>query len=150
MAASGAASESLKVVSLMGGSRAFPGRIRDVDDVREALRRGLPFRAFEALLEALEISPQILAELLGVASRTLARRKKSRQLTPVESDRLYRIAYIAMTAKEVLGSKAKARTWLQTENRALGGRPPIRLLDTEIGEKQVEDLLDRINYGIFS
>lgn len=150
MAASKASKASAKVAGLMGGSRVFAGRIHDVGDVREALRRGLSFDAFEAVREALEISPQVLGDLLGVASRTLARRKKSRQLTPVESDRLYRIAFIMLMAAEVLGSKAKARTWLHRENRALEGLPPLRLLDTEIGERQVEDLLHRINYGIYS
>jgi putative toxin-antitoxin system antitoxin component (TIGR02293 family) len=53
-------------------------------------------------------------------------------------------------ASEVLGSLAKARAWLHAENRALGGRSPIGLLDTEIGEQRVEDLLNRINYGIYS
>jgi uncharacterized protein (DUF2384 family) len=31
----------------------------------------------------------------------------------------------------------------------LGGDPPLLLLDTEIGERRVEDLLNRINYGIY-
>jgi len=74
----------------------------------------------------------------------------SRQLSPIESDRLYRIAFIAYMASEVLGSIDKARTWLQGANRALGGHSPISRLDTEIGERQVEDLLNRINYGIVS
>ena len=91
-----------------------------------------------------------LAELLGVAPRTLARRKKGQQLWPTESDRLYRVAYITALAVDVLGSMEKAKRWLSAENRALGGSAPIGVLDTEIGERQVEELLQRIHYGVFS
>lgn len=150
MAGTQTAREAKKIVALMGGKRVFRSRFRDADDIQEALRKGFPFAAFEALLRVLEVRPQDLADLLGVASRTLARRKKSQQLSPIESDRLYRVASITLMASEVLGSTAKARTWLQRENRALGGYAPISLLDTEIGERQVEDLLNRINYGIYS
>ncbi len=53
-------------------------------------------------------------------------------------------------ASEVLGSLEKARQWLHRHNRALGGEPPISQLDTEIGERQVEEVLLRISYGIYS
>jgi putative toxin-antitoxin system antitoxin component (TIGR02293 family) len=139
-----------RVIALLGGRKVFPKRIRDTGDLQEALRQGFPFAAFEAVLKVLDWPSRDLADLLGVASRTLARRKTSKQLSPIESDRLYRVAYIACFATAVLGSLEKARAWLQKDNRALGGHSPISFLDTEIGERQVEELLNRINYGMFS
>jgi|688.fasta_scaffold44238_9 hypothetical protein len=53
-------------------------------------------------------------------------------------------------AVEVLGSIDKARLWLKTPNRALGCEMPLDLLDTDIGTRQVEEVLLRLNYGIFS
>ena len=150
MAATQIEEETRNVVAVLGGPKVFPRRIRDSKDLQRVLREGLPYAAFEAVLEVLELRPGDLADLLGVASRTLARRKSSRQLSPIESDRLYRIAYITRLASVVLGSLDKARTWLRNENHALGGLAPISLLDTEIGVRQVEDLLNRINYGIVS
>jgi uncharacterized protein (DUF2384 family) len=38
-------------------------------------------------------------------------------------------------------------TWLQRPNRALNGELPIRLLDTDIGARQVEDILGKIEHG---
>lgn len=139
-----------KVVALLGGNRVFRRKVTGAEEMQEALRKGFPFAAFDALLEALQLRPRELADLLGVASRTLARRKTSQHLSPIESDRLYRVAYITLFASETLGSLPKARAWLQKENRALGGHSPISLLDTEVGERRVEDLLNRINYGIYS
>ncbi len=139
-----------EVIALLGGSRVFGGRVSGAGDMQRELRRGLPYGAFEAFRKALDVRPVDLAELLGVAMRTLARRKTKRLLSPTESDRLYRVAFVARLAEDALGSREKAKAWLHRENRALGGRSPISVLDTEIGERQVEDLLNRIKYGIYS
>lgn len=138
------------VVTLLGGKKVLRGKLSDAHDLRQALREGLPFGAFVALQNALELGVKDLSDVLGIAARTLARRKSSRYLSPIESDRLYRIAYVTLLASEVLGSLQKARLWLQRENRALAGEPPFRLLDTEIGERQVEEVLLRISHGIYS
>ena len=62
---------------------------------------------------------------LRFRSRTLARRKKERQLVPQESDRLVRLARSFAQMVEVLGSLEKARVWSRTPNRALGGEIPL-------------------------
>jgi putative toxin-antitoxin system antitoxin component (TIGR02293 family) len=53
-------------------------------------------------------------------------------------------------ATETLGSKEKARRWLTTKNRALGGVAPIAVLDSDVGLESITDVLGRIAYGIFS
>ena len=150
MALTRAEDETRKIVALLGCAKVFPGKIKDARGLQRALRSGFPYAAFEAVLEVLEFKSRDLARLLGVASRTLARRKKSRHLSPIESDRLYRVAHATLLATDALGSLEKARTWLHKANQALGGDSPVSLLDTEIGERQVEELLNRINYGILS
>lgn len=122
----------------------------DAAELREAVRRGLPFSDLESLTRQLEISPKQCSAVLGIPPRTVARRKEARQLNPQESDRLYRLARAASQAVAVLGSLEKARLWLKTPNRALGCDRPLDLLDTEIGARQVDDVLLRLNYGIFS
>lgn len=125
-------------------------RVTNPAELRDAVRQGLPFSALEELTRQLEISPQQCSAVLGIPPRTVARRKEARQLNPQESDRLYRVARAASQAVAVLGSLDKARLWLKAPNRALGGDRPLDLLDTEIGARQVEDILLRLNYGIFS
>jgi putative toxin-antitoxin system antitoxin component (TIGR02293 family) len=66
------------------------------------------------------------------------------------SDRLYRVASTLSQVVEVLGSIDKAHVWLKSPNRALGSEMPLDLLDTEIGARQVEEVLLRLNYGFFS
>jgi len=118
--------------------------------MKDALREGLPYATFEAVSEALDVSSASLSRVLGIAPRTLTRRRSSQTLSPIESDRLYRVARVTQQATEVLGSLPRARAWLRQENQALGGVSPVSQLDTEIGEQQVEDLLLRMEHGIFS
>ena len=142
--------ETKAIIALLGGPKVFSKKIRDRSSLQKALRQGFPYAAFDSCLAAIDLTSRDLAALLGVAARTLARRKKSKQLSPTESDRLYRVARTAILATLVLGSLENARAWLHQENQALGGDSPVSQLDTEIGERQVEELLTRINYGVFS
>lgn len=139
-----------KIVTLLGGGRTFKQKPKNRNQLQAVLRKGLPFGTFDALRAALDVPAEELANVLGVATRTLTRRKASQQLTSIESDRLYRIAHVTLAASETLGSLTRAREWLHAPNRALGGGSPMSLLDTEIGEQQVEELLERIEYGVYS
>ncbi len=64
-----------------------------------------------------------------------------------ESDRLMRVA---AQAAEVLGSKEKASSWLRSPNRALAGSRPLDIIDTDLGAREVETVLGRIEHGVYS
>lgn len=142
--------EATRVVSLLGGQKVLSRRIKNSADMREALRGGLPYAAFEAVLSVLQLNTSTLVELIGASSRTMSRRKQTRLLSPTESDRLYRVARVTLEAADTFGSLEKARMWLHRPNQALGGEAPLSQLDTEIGERQIEVLLGRIAHGIYS
>ena len=138
------------IETLLGGTAVVYGRNEHGGELHKAVRDGLPFRSFEKVAEALDLRAGELSDLIGVASRTLARRKQTKVLSAVESDRLVGIARIAALAEETLGSRENARGWLRDVNRALGGVTPLSCLDTEPGRRQVEEILHRISYGIYS
>jgi putative toxin-antitoxin system antitoxin component (TIGR02293 family) len=144
-----AASAEVEVTELLGGRKVL-GRVAEADDLLRAVRVGLPYASLEALTEKLGLEPSALGAVVGIPARTLARRKQDRQLSPIESDRLYRLAYVTHVAAAVLGGVAAARLWLGRANRSLGGAVPISLLDTDIGCRQVEETLARLNYGIYA
>jgi putative toxin-antitoxin system antitoxin component (TIGR02293 family) len=144
-----AASTGLRVTELLGGHKVL-GRITETDDLLRVVRGGLPYLSLEALTRKLGLDAQALGALVGIPGRTLARRKHARQLSPTESDRLYRLAYVTHVASAVLGGVEIARSWLGRANRALGGVTPMSLLDTDIGCRQVEDALTRLNYGLYA
>ena len=119
-------------------------------DTRNAVRQGLPYSVFESVATQLDMAPQQITQVLGIPLRTLARRKTEHRFTPQESDRLYRLSRTIEQATEVLGSAEKARRWLKSPNRALGGEVPFDLLDTDIGAHQHLRDLVRLDHGIFS
>jgi len=49
-----------------------------------------------------------------------------------------------------LGAEDKAARWMVAPNRALGGERPFDLLDTDLGVRAVEEILQRIQYGMYS
>jgi putative toxin-antitoxin system antitoxin component (TIGR02293 family) len=49
----------------------------------------------------------------------------------------------------VFSDKNDAREWFKRENRSLNNKTPLEYSDTEIGAREVEDLLGRIEHGVF-
>lgn len=139
------------VFEVLGGWSIFKSRtVPTSAEVRERIKRGLPYRSLESVRERLRLSVPEAASVLHMPPRTLARRRQARKLDADESDRLYRLARVAAQAFAVFGTEDKAATWLHRPNRALNGEVPIRLLDTDVGARQVEDILGRIEYGVVS
>jgi len=113
------------------------------------LERGIEVGALERLREALGVSSAELLETLGIPERTWARRRREGRLDRDESDRLLRVARIYGRALELLDfDAATTRAWLGEPRRALGGKVPRELLATELGAREVEALLGRIEHGV--
>lgn len=139
------------VIQVLGGPRVFRGRaVPTVTELRGRVRTGLPYQSLESVRERLNLSLPEAAMVLQVPLRTLARRRHRRRLDADESDRLYRLARIAAQAVRVLGTEEKAAAWLRRPNRALNGEVPLALVDTDLGARQIEDILGRIEHGVVS
>ena len=119
-------------------------------DVIEKVRDGLPLSEFHALREMLGVSEERLAGLLGLSRATLHRRKVGGTLDRAASDRLVRYARLLNRAEAALGGAASARSWLAAPAVAFHGESPLDYADTEVGAREVEALLGRIEHGVFS
>jgi putative toxin-antitoxin system antitoxin component (TIGR02293 family) len=105
---------------------------------------------FKSLATSLGFSDRELAGVLKIPDRTLDRRFKREVLSPDESDRLARVANLLKRAQEIFGSVEKARAWMNTPLSAFEGETPLRRADTSMGANQVDDVLGRIDYGVYS
>jgi putative toxin-antitoxin system antitoxin component (TIGR02293 family) len=139
-----------RIAATLGGPRVLKRGASSAEGLHAQLRAGLPYAALEAISAGFDVAREDLIAVLHVPPRTLARRKREKRLRPDESDRLFRLGRIAALAEDVLGSREKASRWLHMPNRALGQAVPLRHLDTELGARQVEDLLVRIAHGVVS
>jgi len=166
-----------QVADLLGGERVLGPSVKSNLDLARATRKGLPAETAVQLVEAIQgadfpIQPERVAvavkaidpramgplgSLIG-SLHTVNRRNMGdggvnialRRLTPEESDIVIRTARTLAKAIDILGDRKKASHWLTTPNRALGGEIPMTLLDTSAGAHEVEAVLDRIEYGVYS
>ena len=141
---------AVTVEALLGGKDVLKRRPRSDLDWVVVVREGIRAKALDAVAANLGLARSEVAEHLGIAERTLARRRKTGMLTTEESGKLVRLARIARRAAEVFEDRDLGVGWLKRPNRALGGERPLDLLDTEIGAENVLDVLGRIEHGVFS
>jgi putative toxin-antitoxin system antitoxin component (TIGR02293 family) len=146
-----ASMETEAIVETLGGRKILGKAVKNSDDLKHIIRRGLPASSITALAGKLHIGNSVLSRKLGIPQRTLTRRlSQALPLTPAESDRTVRMARVYVNAVEMIGDEEKAIEWLNTPNRALGGERPLDQLDTDTGARVVEDILGRIAYGVYS
>jgi putative toxin-antitoxin system antitoxin component (TIGR02293 family) len=140
-----------QVADLLGGERVLGASIKSNLDLARATRQGLPAETAVQLLEAIGLPAMgPLGGLIGSLRNATDRNASPARLTPEQSDMVIRTASTLAKAIDVLGDREKAAHWLTAPNRALGGEIPITLLDTSAGAHEVEALLDRIEYGVYS
>jgi putative toxin-antitoxin system antitoxin component (TIGR02293 family) len=112
---------------------------------------GFPFRAFLLLQNAIQLSTEQLASIVRISPRTLTRRREEGYFRADESERVLRISRLFSLALELFeGDADSTRTWLSRPNRALRDRVPLELAKTEIGAREVENLIGRLEHGVFS
>ncbi len=116
----------------------------------EVLRIGLPVQELHDLQASLAVPMEKLFPMLGISKATLHRRKAGGRLGQAESDRVVRFARLMGKAVEVLESEENARQWLTAPQFGLGGAVPLEYAETEVGAREVEDLLGRIEHGVYS
>jgi putative toxin-antitoxin system antitoxin component (TIGR02293 family) len=119
-------------------------------DLIAAVKAGLHPRVFVDLARRLEVSEAQLGEVVGLAPTTLSRRKRSGSLTAAESEHVLRVAALLQRATDVFEAEPDAAAWLRSPNPALAGATPLATADTEIGAREVEDLLGRLEHGVYS
>jgi putative toxin-antitoxin system antitoxin component (TIGR02293 family) len=143
--------EAEVIARALGGRRVLGRTVKKPDDLAELVREGLPANSVRVLAGKLSIGNAALSLKLGIPQRTLTRRLGQRsRLTAAESDRTARAARVYANAVEMIGDEQTAVQWLLTPNRALGGERPLDRLDTDVGAREVEDILGRIAYGVYS
>jgi putative toxin-antitoxin system antitoxin component (TIGR02293 family) len=122
-----------------------------IDALIDEVRAGLPFETLESFSSESGISVSEIASLIELPERTLARRKVAGRLSSGESERLLRLSKVFERAVSLFeGSVHAAVAWLKTPKRALGDKSPWTYLQTEIGAREVEDLIGQLEHGVFA
>ena len=136
---------------VQGSNGSTDSKIYAPSKLVQMLQAGLPFGELEDLQTSLAIPSERLAPMLGISKATLHRRKGSAgKLSPSVSDRVLRYARLLGQALKVFNGPDAAKLWLNAPQVGLGGSVPLDYAKTEIGAREVENLLGRIEYGVYS
>ena len=126
-------------------------KMLDVANLLDRVNQGLRFDSYETLKGNLGISSERMLEVLDIPRRTLLRRKMEGRFSPAESDRLVRLSRVFAKALVLFeGDRDATLEWLEAPRPALGNVTPFSLIASEVGGREVEALIDRLEYGVFS
>jgi len=121
----------------------------DTAGLLERVREGLAYSSWDRFLESTGLAKETAIHFVQITPRTLARRKQEGRLHPDESDRLVRAARTFSQAVGLFeGDEKAAREWLTVPQPALGGSTPWDYAATELGAREVESLIGRLEHGI--
>jgi len=138
-------SRSVALRSSLGFQVAHP------TDLIPKIEEGFSFAALTSFVSASGFSIAYTADIVGIPERTLARRKRENRLSSEESERLLRISKLFDDSLSLFdGDREAAVNWLRTPKKALRNQSPLHFARTEIGAREVEDLIGRIEHGVFS
>jgi putative toxin-antitoxin system antitoxin component (TIGR02293 family) len=150
----GEAAEVQRVAALLGGVKVLRHRLTNAIDVHEALATGLPGAALTHLIDNLVSlrDPASIEKAVGISRRTFQRRKVAprKLLSQEQSGRAWTFAAVLAKATAVFGAQEEAEHWLQRPAIGLNQRRPIDLLATPAGVRLVEELLGRLEYGVYT
>ena len=124
------------------------------DDVRTTVRRvrdGFRFKTLAEFQKTTDLPWTQISRCLAIPQRTLTRRQSQGRLQAAESDRVLRMSIIFDMALDLFeGDTAEARKWLLSPQPGLGGEIPLEFASTEVGAREVENLIGRLEHGIFA
>lgn len=113
-------------------------------------RQGLIGTEAGRIAGLLGVTDKDMARLLNQSVATFHRQAKAGRLDASTSERLLLLGRLAGYGTIVFQNQGKFNRWLRRPLRLLGDRFPLDLLDSPTGVQLVEDILSRIDYGVFS
>ena len=149
MAQYAAKTSSPEPTSLPG--RALGLKAESSSELIRQVTRGFSYHVIRALETHSGIGLPEIASVIGLPARTLARRKASGRLTPDESEKLLRLSSVFEQAVDLFeGSQSDALKWLTTPKKALENQTPLFYARTELGAREIANLIGRLEHGVYS
>jgi len=145
------ATARLSFINLLGGQAIVNHPVRSEFDLIALSNEGISKASLDALTGHLGISKKAFSEnILDISVKTLERKKDADRLDKRTSSHIIEIAKVVEHAFEVFEDEERVKHWLNSPNRALGGVKPIDLFYIPTGLGMVDNILGRIEHGIFS
>jgi len=135
---------------MLGGSQFLPSKpVSEIDFVNAGMH-GIPKLAVVNLAKILGAPMKDMAALLHVSYRTLGGKKDMDILDPISSSLSIEIASTIARGLRLFEDGDKLNRWLHKQNRVLQGQKHFDLLNTPTGIKLVNQILGRIEEGVYT
>ena len=122
--------------------------IRSVSELEAAVSAGLPKRSLENLSSRLYLDRRIASAYKFKIVPQATWKRRGKRLSVEESERTERLARVLAQAEYVWDDREQAREWMSKPHRELQESTPLDAARTELGARRVEDLLDKLFYGL--
>jgi putative toxin-antitoxin system antitoxin component (TIGR02293 family) len=117
--------------------------------IHDEIMRGIAARRVKKLIDRGVLGAKQVYRV--IPERTFGRRlAKGEALKPAEADAIGRLIRVTEEAAQTFGDTDFAHKWLSYPNPALQDRIPIEMAETDAGAREVETILTRIAYGVYS
>lgn len=138
-----------EITEALGGKDTLRVNVAKDMDMDKLIRDGIPFEAYDYFKDKIKMTHHELCTFIGMKGYRKIKHGNGR-LSPISSDRLYRLARVYALAAKVFEDEDKGREWLKRPQYGLGERIPLETASTELGAKEVENLLGRIEYSVLA
>ena len=135
---------------MLGGKYFMPVMPSSSIDFVTASSNGIPKGSVSNLAVLLDVPMKDMAFLLNISYKTLGRKKSTDVLNSITSSLTIEIAHTIAKGLYVFEDADRLNRWLHKENKALKGNKPFDLLSTPTGINLVNQILGRIEDGVYS
>jgi putative toxin-antitoxin system antitoxin component (TIGR02293 family) len=141
----------LNFINLLGGKNIVTKPINSEFDIIALSNEGITKASLDALIGHLGISKKAFSEnILDASVKTIERKKSTDKLDKHTSSLVIEIAKVVEHAFAVFENEEKVKHWFNTANRALNNIKPVDLFYIPTGLNMVNDVLGRIEEGVYS
>ena len=139
------------ISELLGGSLLLNASIKNYYDLIILSRAGISKASAESVISYTGMSKKTFVEdILNLSIKTLERKQGDDKLDKRTSSLVIEVARVLEHTYQVFADKEKVHRWLSKPNNALHGESPLSLFSTPTGIGMVEDVLTRIEEGVYS
>lgn len=143
--------EPVSLLDLLGGKDLIGISLLSGFDLIALSHQGISKASLETLVSNSGISKKDFIEnILDLSVKTIERKKSIDKLDRRTSSHILEIAKVMAHAYAVFEEEEKVKKWLNTPNRALNNLKPIALFNMQTGLQLVDQVLGRIEEGVYS
>lgn len=139
------------ISDLLGGALSLAIPIKNYYDLILLSRAGVSKASAESVISFTGMSKKRFVEdILNLSIKTLERKQADDKLDIRTSSLIIEVARVLEHTYKVFDDKEKVQRWLSKPNNALHGETPLSLFSTPTGIGMIEDVLTRIEEGVYS